>query len=205
MLDIGTRRVDRAADRRELRNRRREEPRDVDDGGAVASVRFDGQHGDHGSVVLPLHGLVDGERTVGRDGERNRAEDDAVADSLPVKRPRFELVAGIRPEITAGARRVLRRRASEAADNQHVLAEFARGNLEVGPVVQLVHREQSAFRFRFGRDHPGVRSRLRGNRRTPAARRVTLCRPAAASSATLRRARSRLRRRRDRRWSGSGR
>src|ERR1019366_3335302 len=158
VFDIRTGGVDGAANRGDLGNRGGEEPRDVDDRRAVRAVRVDVEDGYDRSVVRALHRPVDRERTVRRDREGDRSENDAVSVALPVQGALAELIAGVVAKPAAGRSRVGGRRAREPADDQHVLVELAGRNLEVEAVIELVHREKAAVCLGFGRDDAVVRS-----------------------------------------------
>src|SRR5512132_3138719 len=68
--------MDLAADRGDVGDARREEARHVDHRRAVLAIGLDVEDGDDRRIVRRLHRAIDGERAVGRDRERGRAEND---------------------------------------------------------------------------------------------------------------------------------
>ena len=166
-FDIRPIRVDLSANGRDLADVRREEPRHVDDGRAVRSIRVDVEHGNDRPVVGVLDGAIDVERCVGRDRKRWRAQHDAVSIALPPQCSLTELVAGILAEAASGraaaaaTRWLGGRREGVAADEQLILPQLLRRDLEVQAVADAMHREHPAPRHRLTGYDSIVRARTR--------------------------------------------
>ena len=159
-LDVRSRRVDRAANRRELRRARREQPRHVDDGGAVRAVRIDVEDGDDRTVIRVLYRAKHRRAAVGRDRVRRRAENDRDCRSAPsaacarrtgrrrIRRTRRRVPASDSPPAA---------RASRPTTSSSLLSSFAGiSNSSRSPTRCTM--SIATPRLRVWRDHSAVRA-----------------------------------------------